>query len=304
MEGAKYNELVEREVQKEYKKVTPNEEKKVENGQKKIVLNLELEDRVFATTKRQPFATLKDHKENFPNNPKVRLINPSKPEIGRVAKQLLEKINKVIRNKSGLQQWKNTTSVVNWFKLIQRKKSQKFIKFDVANFYPSIHDKLLKEAINWARQFIDISPEDEEIILEAKNSLLFKDGLPWSKKGDSFFDVGQGSYDGAECSELIGLFILAELTKIERLNVGIYRDDGLAFTPASPRQVEIMRKKITEIFTKHGLSITSEANLKTVDFLDVVFDLETETYRPFIKPNNTPLYVNKQSNHPPAATKI
>ena len=77
--------------------------------------------------------------------------------------------------------------------------------------------------------------------------------------------------------------ILAELTKIERLNV------GLAFTPASPRQVEIMRKKITEIFSKHGLSITSEANLKTVDFLDVVFDLETETYRPFIKPNTIPL---------------
>ena len=130
--------------------------------------------------------------------------------------------------------------MVNWFKLIQRKKSQKFIKFDVENFYPSITEKLLKDAINWARQFVDISLEEENIILEAKNSPLFKDGVPWAKKGDSFLDVGQGSYDGAESCEIIGLFILAELSKIERLNVGIYCDDGLASTPASPRQVEIL----------------------------------------------------------------
>ena len=103
------------------------------------------------------------------------------------------------------------------------KKSEKIIKFDVDSFYPNISEKLMKDSINWARQYIDISLEEENIILEAKNSLLFKDGTPWSKKGDTFFDVGQGSYD--------------------RLNVGIYRDDGLGTTPASPRQVEIMKKK-------------------------------------------------------------
>ena len=133
---------------------------------------------------------------------------------------------------------KITAAVGQLVQYNSKKKSQKFIKFDVANFYPSIHEKLLRDAINWARQFVDISAEDEEIIIEAKNSLLFKDGAPWSKKGDSFFYVGQGSYDGAETCDLIGLFILAELTKIERLNVGIYRDDGLASTLASPRQVE------------------------------------------------------------------
>ena len=97
---------------------------------------------------------------------------------------------------------------------------------------------------------------------------------------------------------MISFFILAELSKIERLSVGIYRDDGLATTPASPRQVEILKKRIVAIFSKHGLGTTSEANLKTVDFLDVVFDLENESYRPFIKPNNTLLYVHKFSNHP------
>ena len=52
-----------------------------------------------------------------------------------------------------------------------------------------------------------------------------------------------------------------------------------------------------------GLKITSKANLKVVEFLDVVFDLQSDTYRPFLKPGDRPLYVNKQSNHPPSILK-
>jgi hypothetical protein len=37
-----------------------------------------------------------------------------------------------------------------------------------------------------------------------------------------------------------------------------------------------------------------------VDFLDVTLDLNTGLFKPFMKPNNTMLYVNKNSNHPPA----
>jgi hypothetical protein len=110
------------------------------------------------------------------------------------------------------------------------KNKQKFIKFDVVNFYPSITEKLLKDAINWARQFVDISKELEDIILNAKKSILYNDETPWIKKGESDFDVAQGSYDGAESCELVGLFLLTELSEIDRLIVGIYRDDGLAVT--------------------------------------------------------------------------
>ena len=166
MEGESYTRLLEAEIQKEYKKASPNEVKNVENGQRKIVVQLDLQDRVFATTRRQAFATLKDHEEQFPNHPKVRLINPSKPEIGRIAKQILEKINTAVRNKTGLKQWKNTTAVINWFKQITRKPNNKFIKFDVVAFYPSITLELLKNAIRWAQQFVDISEEEIEIILD------------------------------------------------------------------------------------------------------------------------------------------
>ena len=84
---------------------------------------------------------------------------------------------------------------------------------------------------------------------------------------------------------------------------GIYRDECLAVTNASPRQTEIIKKKMCQIFSKHGLGTTAEANLKVVNFLDVTFDLENETFKPFIKPNNTPQYVHKLSNHPPCVLK-
>ena len=44
-------------------------------------------------------------------------------------------------------------------------------------------------------------------------------------------------------------------------------------------------------------------NLKTVDFLDVRFNLTNNTYEPYRKPNNEPVYININSNHPPNILK-
>ena len=83
--------------------------------------------------------------------------------------------------------------------------------------------------------------------------LLFKQKIPYfsrtdaPKKGDNFFDVGQGSFDGAETCELVGLFLLEDLSKTERLNVRIYRDDGLGCTKVPPSQAEKIRQKVAEI---------------------------------------------------------
>jgi hypothetical protein len=63
------------------------------------VTNLEVADRVYTTTAKQAFATLKDHKPSFNNNPTCRLINPSKPEIGKISQQILAKINATVREK-------------------------------------------------------------------------------------------------------------------------------------------------------------------------------------------------------------
>ena len=70
-----------------------------------------------------------------------------------------------------------------------------------------------------------------------------------------------GSFDGAETCEIIGLFILSQLQHID-INVGLYRDDGLAICNKTPREIENIKKEICRIFRKNSLSITIEANKK------------------------------------------
>ena len=41
-----------------------------------------------------------------------------------------------------------------------------------------------------------------------------------------------------------------------------------------------------------------QCKLKSVEFLDVTFDLYNNLHKPFRKPTNKPIYINKQSNHP------
>ena len=53
------------------------------------------------------FFTLKNHKENFQNNPTVRLINPAKNDIGRISKVILDKINSSLIKQLKVNQWKN-----------------------------------------------------------------------------------------------------------------------------------------------------------------------------------------------------
>ena len=61
----------------------------------KIASKLELSDRIDVLAEKPAYITLKDHKDNFRNNPKCRLINPTKSEIGIIAKQILDRINKL-----------------------------------------------------------------------------------------------------------------------------------------------------------------------------------------------------------------
>ena len=61
--------------------------------------------------------------------------------------------------------------------------------------------------------------------------------------------------------------------------------------------------KYTKIFKDCGLNITIKMNFKTVNFLDIRFDLVNNTYQPYHKPNNEPVHIHKQSNRPPNILK-
>ena len=196
--------------------------------------------------------------------------------------------------------------MIEWFTKINNKEKHSFIVLDIVDFYPSISEALLNDALNYAKQFIAISDDDREIIMHARKFLLFDSNTPWIKKdGASMFDVTMGSFDGAEICELIGLFALHKLNeKFEHGNIGLYRDDGLAvFENLSGRAADKARKEFTRIFGDLGLKITIQSNVKVADFLDVTLNLSNGKYYPFSKPNNEPVYINAKSNHPPTIIK-
>ena len=173
-----------------------------------------------------------------------------------------------------------------------------FIVFDIVEFYPSITKEVFNKAVNWAASLVPISSQDKNVIFSAKKSLLYHRGEAWQKKGGGNFDVTMGSYDGAETADLVGLYLLSKLQHLG-INLGLYRDDGLGYSTLSPRNTENAKKKICQVFAEYGFKVTTEVNLKSVDFLDIHLDLESDSYRPYMKPNGQPIYVHSESNHPP-----
>ena len=118
-----YDNLISKDIHKLYKKATEEEVKKIKTEHTAIVTDLEIDDRVFATAKSKARVTLKDHKEDFRNKPTTRLINPCKPEIGKISKKCLSRILEEVRDKTGLLQWKNSYDVIQWFKTSRIRKT-------------------------------------------------------------------------------------------------------------------------------------------------------------------------------------
>ena len=113
------------------------------------------------------------------------------------------------------------------------------------------------------------------------------------------------AYDGAEVCELVGIFILYQLSRIYNKNdIGLYRDDGLAvFRNTSGPQAEKIKKHFQSIFRKNNLSIIVKCNLKIVDYLDVTLNLSDGSYKPFHKLKSEITYIHRESNHLPSIIK-
>ena len=114
-----------------------------------------------------------------------------------------------------------------------------------------------------------------------------------------------GSWDGAEISELCGIYLLYKLTRndgtgpdgpFKKEEVGLYRDDGLAAVQGTNKERDAIKTKIKEIFAEENLKVEQKVNLLVVDYLDITLDLEVNKHRPFHKAK--PIYIHKDSNHP------
>ena len=112
-------------------------------------------------------------------------MNPSKSEIRKITKSILDKINNVLVEKAKVNLWKNSANTIKWIKSISIEKASSFVKFD-----PSISEDLLTDAISYTKSLIDIMEQEYSIITHSRKILLFQNSKPWVKKdGNQDFDV-------------------------------------------------------------------------------------------------------------------
>ena len=159
MQVSEYKKLLNDNITAKYKKASNQVIKNINKEAKSIATNLEFDNRIEQYSNKSAFIIIKDHKPNFPNNIECRLINPAKAQIGIVSKQLLDNINRTIRSKKHLNQWRNSSTVISCFQNIPNKKNCKFLKFDIVDFYPSITEKLLSATISFAKLFTQIDDD-------------------------------------------------------------------------------------------------------------------------------------------------
>ena len=79
-------------ITRTYKKTHSGAKNVIDREAKGIANTLGLCDRMDRFADSHAFVSLKDHKPDFRSNPKYRLINPAKGEMGHVSKSILERV--------------------------------------------------------------------------------------------------------------------------------------------------------------------------------------------------------------------
>ena len=112
MPTSEHNKLLKENVTKPYKKAPEKLQKSINLQAKSIATNLKLSDRIEKLAEAPSYITLKDHKKNFRSKPSCLLINPSKNEIGKISKIVLDKINKKLLKELDFDQQRNKNDVI------------------------------------------------------------------------------------------------------------------------------------------------------------------------------------------------
>ena len=320
-----YDRVLQKNIANEYTEAGPGELQQVNEEAAGVAAGLQMDDRVEEFQKQDAFVNFKDHKRGFstaapPEEVPVRLISPSKSQLGVIAKVKLQKLNATVRAATGVHQWTETKQAIKWFEgLPPPSKSGMewvFFQFDFCSFYSSIKPHLFKKALIWAMQLVEASEEvhteDLKLCMAASKSFLHYRGKDYKKKQDpnrpdtTNFDITMGSFHGAEVCELVGLYLLQKLIRdkvFTKEQVGLYRDDGLAAVQVSRgklQKYDNIRKRVHALVQKEGLTVEVEKAKRGIDYLDVSLDLVNRVYTPYTKPGDNLIYVDTRSNHPPS----
>ena len=84
-------------ITKTYKHRSEDNISEINNELKHNADKLSIGNRIECMKKRETYISVKDHKQNFENKPKCRLINPAKSDSGKISKLILDKVNTRLR---------------------------------------------------------------------------------------------------------------------------------------------------------------------------------------------------------------
>ena len=132
-------------------------------------------------------------------------------ELSRISKLILDGINTSPGNLIKVNQWKDTSKVIQWYKNIRNRQNHNLILLDIKDFYPTITKGLLTKCLKLGEEKVQISDDDKKIKHHARKSLLLNEGGTWIRK-DGLFYVTIGAHDGAEVCELVGTFLLDKIS--------------------------------------------------------------------------------------------
>ena len=193
VEPSNYKSMLLNKITNDYKLDTLNTIESINTDAYTIANKLKIEDRVGKFAQKEAYILLKDHKADFINKKQSRLINPAKTEVGLVSQQIIKGIVVDLIDKLGHNLWANTDGAIKWFQQIPGKIKATFIQFDIVDFYPSITEKILEDAIQFASSHTKITPLQVDIIKACRRTALVHDRAAWIKKDNSTqFDVPMG----------------------------------------------------------------------------------------------------------------
>ena len=121
MSKENYNKLLHDNITITYKKTDSSIKDKIDKEAANIAESFHIQDRVENYAERKAFIILKDHKDNFRSNTKCRLLSPSKSEIGSISKSFLERIISDAKRSTKVNQWRETSAVIDWSKRLRTK---------------------------------------------------------------------------------------------------------------------------------------------------------------------------------------
>ena len=67
--------------------------------------------------------------------------------------------------------------------------------------------------------------------------------------------------------------------------------------------MEKIKKRLQKVFKNNGLDVIIECNMKIVNYLDVTFNFNDGSYRPYQKPDSMIQYIHVEYCHPPNIIK-